>query len=82
MMFNNLLSDSHDGSLSSKRLITFLAFVLCAIAFLSNLFLGYEVKQYMFESMIYLTMAGLGVTVAERFAPPSIKEKQTKGILK
>ncbi len=80
-MLNNLLSDSVDGSLSSKRVVTFLAFILCAIAFIANLFWGYEVKQYMFESMIYLTMAGLGVTVAERFAPLSIK-KQTRRTLK
>lgn len=77
-MLNNLLSDSVDGSLSSKRVVTFLAFILCAIAFIANLFWGYEVKQYMFESMIYLTMAGLGVTVAERFAPLSIKKQTTR----
>jgi|LauGreDrversion4_2_1035121.scaffolds.fasta_scaffold157755_3 hypothetical protein len=68
-MFNNLLNDGIDGSLSSKRVITFLAFLLCAIAFISNLFWGFEIKQFMYESMIYLTMVGLGVTIAEKFSP-------------
>jgi hypothetical protein len=71
-----LLDDGHDGSLSSKRVITFVAFVLCAIAFISNLFWGFEVKQFMYESMIYLTMVGLGVTVTEKFAPLNKKTKK------
>lgn len=71
-----MLQDGVDNSLSSKRVITFLAFLLCGIAFVSNLFWGYKVETYMFEGMIYLAMAGLGVTVAEKFstknsAPPN-----------
>jgi hypothetical protein len=68
-MFNNLLNDGIDGSLSSKRVITLLAFLLCATAFISNLFWGFEIKQFMYDSMIYLTMVGLGVTIAEKFSP-------------
>ena len=71
-----MLQDGVDGSLSSKRVITFVAFLLCGIAFVANLFWGYKVETYMFEGMIYLAMAGLGVTVAEKFstrnsAPPN-----------
>jgi hypothetical protein len=79
-MMNGLLNDTHNGTLSSRRVVTFIAFILCGIAFLANLFWGFEVKQFMFESMIYLAMVGLGVTVAEKFAPIN-KETQTKGIL-
>lgn len=75
-MMKGLLNDGHDGSLSSKRVVTFLAFLLCAIAFIANLFWGFEVKQFMYESMIYLAMAGLGVTVAEKFAPPINKQSK------
>lgn len=71
-----LLDDGHDGTLSSKRVITFIAFVLCATAFVANLFWGFEVKQFMYESMIYLTMVGLGVTVTEKFAPLNKKTKK------
>jgi hypothetical protein len=79
-MMNGLLNDTHNGTLSSRRVVTFIAFILCGIAFIANLFWGFEVKQFMFESMIYLAMVGLGVTVAEKFAPIN-KETKTKGIL-
>ena len=68
-MFNNLLNDGVDGSLSSRRVITFLAFLLCATAFIANLFWDKDISQFMYDSMIYLTMVGLGVTVAEKFSP-------------
>lgn len=70
----SMLKDGDDDTISSKRVVTFLAFLLCAIAFVANLFWGFEVKQFMYESMIYLAMTGLGVTVAERFAPKKKKD--------
>lgn len=68
MEFKTMLQDGIDGSLSSRRVITFLAFLLCAIAFIANMFFGYKVETYMFEGMIYIAMAGLGATVAEKFS--------------
>jgi len=73
-IFFSMLKDGDDDTISSKRVVTFLAFLLCAIAFVANLFWGFEVKQFMYESMIYLAMTGLGVTVAERFAPKKKKD--------
>ena len=67
-MLNGMLDDSHNNSLSSKRVVTFLAFLLCGTAFIANLFWNYKVESYMFEGMIYLTMAGLGFTASEKFA--------------
>ena len=32
-MLNGMLNDSHDESISSKRVIAFAAFLLCAVAF-------------------------------------------------
>ena len=78
-MMQGLLNDSQNGTLSSKRVVTFLAFLLCGVAFIANLFWGFEVKQFMYESMIYLAMVGLGVTVTEKFAP--INKETKKGIL-
>lgn len=78
-MINGLLNDSHNGTLSSKRVVTFLSFLLCAIAFIANLFWGFEIKQFMFDSMIYLAMVGLGVTASEKFAP--LNKDTKKGIL-
>jgi hypothetical protein len=77
-MLNGMLDDSHDKSLSSKRVVTFLAFILCGIAFIANLFWGYEVEPNMFESMIYLTMAGLCFTASEKFASINKNKQNTE----
>jgi hypothetical protein len=65
-----MLQDGINGSVSSKRVITFLAFILCSIAFISNLFFGLKIDQFIYDSMTYIVMAGLGVTVAEKFTKP------------
>jgi hypothetical protein len=77
-MLKGMLDDSHNKSLSSKRVVTFLAFVLCGIAFVSNLFWNYKVEPYMFEGMIYLTMAGLGFTASEKFASINKNKQNTE----
>ena len=62
-----MLQDGHDKSISSRRVVTLLAFILCGIAFIANLFWGYKIDSFLYESMSYITMTGLGVTVAEKF---------------
>ena len=62
----NMLSDN--TAVSSKRVVTFLAFLLCAGAFISNVF-GYQVDAKLFDSMMYIVIAGLGFTASEKFAP-------------
>ncbi len=61
-------SNVSDQGISSKRLVTFFAFVFCSIAFFANLFFGYTIDSNLFEGMMYIAIAGLGVTAAERFA--------------
>ena len=68
----SLLLDSEDGTWSSKRVITFLAFIFCSVAFFANLFFEKKMDPLMFEGMMYIAIAGLGVTVTERFANRSI----------
>jgi hypothetical protein len=63
----SIFKDGHDGSISSKRVITFLAFVLCSYGFVADIH-GYKVTPSLFESMIYLVIAGLGFTASEKFA--------------
>lgn len=63
----SMLEDGCDGSLSSKRVITLLAFIMCSIAFMADLFTAYTVKDAMFDAMIYLVIAGLGFTASEKF---------------
>lgn len=78
MWISSMLRDGHDGSISSKRVITFIAFLLCALAFIMNLFLGYKIEEFIFQSMSYIAMTGLGVTVAEKFSsrPTQVQSRQ------
>lgn len=56
---------SADGKLSSKRVITFIAFVCVVIAFFSNLILLVTMDVGILDGMITIVYAGLGVTVGE-----------------
>jgi len=64
----SMLQDGSNGSISSKRVVTFLAFLLCAIAFCVDLFSQFTVTPALFDSMMYITIAGLGFTASEKFA--------------
>ena len=64
----SMLSDGVNGSVSSKRVITFLATFLVAMAFVLNLFWDLTIEQFMYDSMMMIVVAGLGTTVAEKFA--------------
>ena len=68
-------SSAGDDGISSRRLITFLAFICCVVAFFANLFFGYKIDTNLFDGMMYIVIGGLGVTVAERFAS---KPKESK----
>jgi hypothetical protein len=77
MLLKTMLLDGHNGTLSSKRVITFLAFVLCSIAFVADLFWDYNVSPNVFEGMIYIAIAGLGVTASEKFANRTSQQPAT-----
>jgi len=51
--------------LSSKRVITFVAFILVCIAFIVNLIWGIAMDPNVLTGMINVVFAGLGVTVGE-----------------
>lgn len=61
-------SSINDDGISSKRVVTFLAFICCTVAFFANLFFGFKIDTQLYDGMMYITMTGLGVTVAEKFA--------------
>jgi hypothetical protein len=63
-----MLSDSTNGSVSSKRVVTFIAFILCGIAFMVDLLSNYKAEPHLFDSMMYIVIAGLGFTASEKFA--------------
>ena len=66
---SSLLADGDDGSVSSKRVVTLLAFIMCGVAFMVDLFTQYKAEPHLFDSMMYIAIAGLGFTASEKFAP-------------
>lgn len=65
---HGLISDS-DGSPSTKRLIIILCTILMATAYIANLFWKYTVEEFMFNSIMYVVIGGMGITGVEKFAP-------------
>ena len=63
----SMLKDGVNGNISSKRVVTLSAFLLCALAFVCELLYGLDVKQQTFDSMMYIVIAGLGFTASEKF---------------
>jgi hypothetical protein len=78
-MLQGLFSDSHNGTLSSKRVITFLSFLLCAWGFVADT-MGHKVNADLFNSLMYIVVAGLGFTASEKFTTIN-KETKSKGLL-
>jgi hypothetical protein len=64
----SMVSDGTDGSISSKRVVTLLAFIMCSFGFVANVY-GYPVDSKLFDSMMYIVIAGLGFTASEKFSP-------------
>lgn len=64
---NSMLGDGINNGVSSKRVVTLLAFVLCAYGFVADIY-GYKVTPSLFESMMFIVIAGLGFTASEKFA--------------
>lgn len=77
-MLQGMLKDTHDSTISSKRVIALLAFLLCAMAFIANLLWGYKVDAFMFDAMIYLAMVGIGATAVEKFTPHRNEDHNSK----
>ena len=66
--FKKMLSSADGGDVSSKRVITFSAFILLSIAFISNVFMDIPIKEFIFDGMLYLVAAGMGITALEKFS--------------
>jgi hypothetical protein len=64
-----MLSDGTNNSISSKRVVTLIAFLLCSIAFMVDLLTQYKANAKLFDSMMFIVIAGLGFTASEKFAP-------------
>lgn len=62
-----MLSGESESNPSSKRTITFLAFLLLAVAFLAELFFEKKVSPQTFDAISYIVLGGLGFTASEKF---------------
>ena len=65
----SMTKDGRDGSVSSKRVVTLLAFTLCGVAFIANMFWAVKVAEYMYNSMMSIVLGGLAATASEKFSP-------------
>ena len=63
-----MLSDGTNDSISSKRVITFLSFLLCAAGFIESTWFGGKIDSNLYNSLMYIVVAGLGFTASEKFA--------------
>ena len=61
------LSGEGEQNPSSKRLITFLAFILLAIGFIAELFFERKLNPQTFDAIMYIVLGGLGFTASEKF---------------
>ena len=68
---------SSGSKISSKRVVTLGCFLLLSIAFISNLFFGFEIDSNIYDGVYYITLGGLGFTASEKFNL-SKKEKSSK----
>ena len=57
----------YDDLISTKRVITLLAFLMCSVGFIADIY-GYKITPAVFDSMMYIVVAGLGFTASEKFA--------------
>lgn len=68
--FRSMLTDSHDeNAISSKRVLAFLAFIFCAIGFFVDLFTSNTITPHIYDSMMWIVIAGIGISGLEKFAP-------------
>lgn len=71
--FHNLktmLADSDDiSALSTKRVVSVLAFFCCMVGFFVDLFTNLQISSELYSSMMWVAIAGMGFTGFEKFAP-------------
>jgi hypothetical protein len=62
-----MLSGEGESNPSSKRVITFLAFLLLATGFIAEMFFERKINPQTYEIMMYIVLGGLGFTASEKF---------------
>jgi hypothetical protein len=65
-----LLKDSHNNTVSSKRVVVLLSVLMMIIGFVGNMFYGLQVAEHIYNAIMYVVVTGLGMTGLEKFAKP------------
>jgi len=63
-----LLKDSHNNTVSSKRVVVLLSVLMMIIGFVGNMFYGLQVAEHIYNAIMYVVVTGLGMTGLEKFA--------------
>jgi len=70
----SMLKAEGDTNPSSKRVIAFIAFLLLAIEFITDLSLGLKASQASIDAMMYIVVGGFGFTSVEKFVKKGDKK--------
>ncbi len=62
-----MLSGEGEQNPSSKRVITFLAFILLATGFIAEVFFEKKLNPQTIDVIMYIVLGGLGFTASEKF---------------
>jgi len=62
-----MLCGENEANPSSKRVITFVAFILISSGFIAELFFQRKLSPQTFDAMMYIVLGGLGFTASEIF---------------
>lgn len=65
------------GTPSSKRIISIAFAILIGVAFCANLFYGKTIEDNILDAVMLITVAGLGITGIEKFAPKKAKKEES-----
>ena len=61
----SMVSDSTNGTISSKRIVVFLCVIMMVVGFVANVFYGAEVSEHIYTSIMMVVLVGVGLTGAE-----------------
>lgn len=67
----SMLSDGVNGSVSSKRVVTVICVIMMVVGFVANVFFGMAVDKDIYNSIMWVVVAGVGFTGLEKFGPKS-----------
>jgi len=78
--FTNLkgiFRDSHNNTISSKRIVVFMCVIMMVAGFIANVWYGIEISEHIYTAIMYVVLVGVGLTGIEKFAHPSVRVDST-----